>query len=177
MGKVCNICLKEKELIDFYPNRGMKDGYQNRCIECTKIKTREREERLSNDPEWVEKNRQRHREKYYRLQYKDKHKPTPEEKKIAIAKHKSKFPEKVKAKNLSNHLKAKVRGNHLHHWNYNIEFAKDVIELSILQHNKAHRYMIYDQERFMYRRVDTMELLDTREKHEDFIFNVIKDKL
>ena len=36
-------------------------------------------------------------------------------------------------------------------------------------HNTAHRFIIYDQERMMYRRIDTLELLDTKEKHYDFI--------
>ena len=34
---------------------------------------------------------------------------------------------------------------------------------------KAHRFLIYDQERMMYRRYDTNVLLDTKEAHETFI--------
>lgn len=56
-----------------------------------------------------------------------------------------------------------------HHWSYNKEHAKDVIFLSKADHYKAHRFIIYDQERMMYRRCDTLELLDTKESHLEFI--------
>ena len=60
------------------------------------------------------------------------------------------------------------RGNHLHHWNYNITFAKDVIELEPKQHATIHRFIRYDQETFMYRDLEN-NLLDTKEKHLDYI--------
>ena len=41
---------------------------------------------------------------------------------------------------------------------------------------KAHRFIVYDQERMMYRRYDTNELLDTKEKHESFILFCIENK-
>ncbi len=56
-----------------------------------------------------------------------------------------------------------------HHWSYNLEHVKDVIWLTKKDHNKAHRFIIYDQERFMYRRYDNNILLDTIESHETFI--------
>ena len=60
-------------------------------------------------------------------------------------------------------------GAEKHHWSYNIEHAKDVIWLSKKDHMKSHRFIIYDQERFMYRRFDTNILLDTKESHLEFI--------
>ena len=167
MKKVCNICLSEKELKDFYTNKGMADGYQNRCIDCTKIKTKERLERINKDPELREKEKQRHRDKYHRLGYRDVHKPTHDMKKEAISNNRSKYPEKYLAKNSSQRIEI-TKGNHRHHWSYNKEHWKDIIELSVLDHNKAHRYMIYDQERMMYRTLDGV-LLDTRESHLEYI--------
>lgn len=41
---------------------------------------------------------------------------------------------------------------------------------------KAHRFIVYDQERFMYRRYDTNELLYTKQKHYDFIKFCIDNK-
>ena len=41
---------------------------------------------------------------------------------------------------------------------------------------KAHRFLIYDQERFMYRRYDNNMLLDTKESHEAFIRHCIEHK-
>ncbi len=170
MNKKCNICLKEKPKTDFYVNKGCADGYQNRCIDCTKQKSNERLARINSDPTLKEKEKERHRKKYHRLGYKEKHKPTPE------AKKKANFPEKYKAKTLSQRVIKKVKSNELHHWDYNIENAKDVIELSMKDHQKAHIYLVDDQEYYQYRRIDTMELLDTKDKHEAYIRDCIANK-
>ena len=45
----------------------MEDGHFNKCKTCTRKDTREREEILRNNPEWVEKEKKRGREKYHRL--------------------------------------------------------------------------------------------------------------
>lgn len=73
-------------------------------------------------------------------------------------------------------MKPQTEGNELHHWSYNQEHYKDVIELVVLDHKKAHRYMVYDPERKMYRRADNNILLDTRESHIEFI-NSLKEKI
>lgn len=63
-----------------------------------------------------------------------------------------------------------------HHWSYNVEHYKDIIWLTKKQHKKGHRFLIYDQERMMYRRYDTNELLDTKESHEEFMRWCIENK-
>lgn len=176
MSKVCNICLVEKDLTEYYTNKGCADGYQNRCKNCTKRKSKEKLDLINADPVLKEAEQKRHREKYHRLAYKEKHKPTPEMKKEAIALYKSKYPEKYKAKIASQRMSKVNDDNELHHWSYIQEHWKDVIELSERDHQKAHRFIIYDQERFVYRRIDTMELLDTREKHEAYIFDCIANQ-
>jgi hypothetical protein len=70
-------------------------------------------------------------------------------------------------------MKPLIKGNQLHHWSYNKEHYKDVIELTPKEHHKAHRFIVYDQERMMYRTFDKNLLLDTRERHETFIKNCI----
>lgn len=70
----------------------------------------------------------------------------------------------------------KRAGYHLHHWSYRTEHAKDVIELTTREHGKAHRFLVYDQERMMYRRSDNMELLDTRQRHEEYIHHMIETR-
>jgi hypothetical protein len=60
-----------------------------------------------------------------------------------------------------------------HHWSYNEEHASDIIWLTKKHHNKAHRFIVYDQERKMYRRYDNNILLDTKETHEKFILDCI----
>lgn len=172
--KVCFKCNKEKVITDFYKHKRMADGHLNKCSSCCKKEAKEREEKLRQNPEWVEKERERGREKYYRLGYREKHKPTYEQRKLAMKRYAEKYPEKINAKVKSNRLKPKIKGNHLHHWSYNEEHYKDVIELSVQDHNTIHRHIIYDQERMMYRvavelgqwKVGT--LLDTREKSESY---------
>jgi len=67
-----------------------------------------------------------------------------------------------------------IKGNELHHWNYNNEFAKDVIELSKSDHEKIHRFIKYDKKTFMYKDLNGA-LLDTKEKHLELINKVIEN--
>lgn len=174
--KACFKCGLVKPLGEYYKHKQMSDGHLNKCKDCTKQDTDKREKKLRNDPDWVEKEKTRAREKYYRLGYKDKHKPTKEERKAIMSRYIKKYPEKQKAKISSQHMKPEIKGNQLHHWSYNNEHFKDVIELAPKHHAKAHRFLIYDQERMMYRRSDTNELLDTRERHESYINWCIENK-
>lgn len=174
--KECFKCNVVKPLEDYYKHKSMSDGHLNKCKECTKKDTALRESEIRSTPEGLEADRKRHREKYFRLDYKEKHKSTPEQKKIDMQNYKNKYPEKSSAHSKIQHMKTEIKGNQLHHWSYNEDHYKDVIELSVLEHKKLHRYIIYDQERFMYRRIDTMELLDTKEKHIEF-YNSLTDKI
>jgi hypothetical protein len=171
--KICFKCGIEKPLIEYYVHKGMADGYLGKCKVCTQNDTKLRADELLKDNEWVKQEQKRHREKYHRLGYKEKHKPTAEYKKTVMKKWELRYPEKVKIHSFCSSVKPQIKGNNLHHWSYNIEHAKDCIELPMKEHYKLHRFIIYDQERFMYRRVDTMELLDTKEKHLEY-YNIIK---
>jgi len=157
--KKCFKCGIEKPFSDFYKHNKMGDGFLGKCKDCTKKDVAEHIEKCKQDIKWVEKERARSREKYHRLGNK---KPTYENKKAAINQYKQNYPEKYAAKHKSQRIPKVDKKNHLHHWNYNL--AMDVIELSIAEHNTAHRFMIYDQEHYLYRTLSN-ELLDTRQKH------------
>jgi hypothetical protein len=168
--KKCFKCNEIKELSSFYKHKAMKDGHLNKCVDCTKKDVREREDSLKDNPEWIESEKKRHRDKYHRLNYKDKHKPTPEMKAKAMSNYNSKYPEKVRARNKSSHLKAEVKGNHLHHWSYAEGFEKDVIELTVKDHNLIHRFMEYEQKTMCYKaKLWDGELLNTKFKHLEYI--------
>ncbi len=172
--KICFKCNTEKDLSEYYKHKQMGDGHLGKCKDCTRLDSKNREIELRENPEWVESEQTRAREKYHRLGYKEKHKPTPEMKKAAMQRHWEKYPEKKNAGSKTSHLKS-ING-HLHHWSYNDEHFKDVIDISGRHHNKAHRFLIYDQERKMYRRIDNNELLDTKESHIEWITWCIENK-
>ena len=172
--KKCFKCENILPLTEFYKHPKTKDGFLNKCKNCSKKDVREREKLLKSDPKWVEGEKKRQRDKYFKLNYKGKYKQTTEAKRESIKKYLQKFPEKGLAHKYTEIFLTKNKGLILHHWSYNQDDWLDVIELSIKDHSFLHRYMVYDQERMVYRTIDNI-LLDTKEKHLEY-FEVCKTK-
>ena len=175
--KTCKVCNNEKPKAEFYKSNKVKDGFENKCISC-RLKRMDELILLKkqNNPNWHEEEKERHRLKYYRLGYKDKYKATSEQRKQSNKNYTSLYPEKKYANSMVRSVKPIIKGNQLHHWSYRVEDAKDVIELSVKDHNTAHRFLVYDQERMMYRTTYGL-LLDTKELHLNYINKHIGDNL
>ncbi len=176
--KVCFKCNIEKPLSDYYKHQKIGDGHLNKCKDCTKKDTKERLASLKDDLNFLESERARGREKHHRL-YRDKPFPVKQEdRKKRRDLWCEKYPEKCKAASFTQKIRRKHggKGFNMHHWSYQEAHYVDVIKLTIKEHYKAHRFIVYDQERMMYRRYDNNELLDTKEKHESFIRHCIETK-
>lgn len=158
--KKCIKCGKNKELDDFYVHPQMRDGHLNKCKVCCKEVADLREKKLrSNNPEWCEKERLRHIEKYHRLNYREKE----------IEFEKLKPYKNGKYKNLSRDLKLSSEENS-HHWNYNL--INDVIILNKKIHRFIHRHLVLDNETLIFSTTDG-HILDSKEKHLAFIEKIM----
>lgn len=171
--KKCICCGETKELTEFYSHKQMADGFLNKCKECSRIESKKRSEEKKSCPKWVEKERQRGREKYHRLNYKDSMKRNYDSSKKSewTKNYYSKFPEKLRAKSMSSDIQK--LSDYKHHWSYCEGFEKDVLHLTTEEHYTLHRFLVYDQERMMYRRSDNNVLLDSRESHENYLAEVM----
>jgi hypothetical protein len=170
--KACFKCGEEKPLSEYYKHKQMSDGHLNKCKSCTKKDVYSLYNSNKNDKNYIIKERKRGRDKYRRL-YTGKGKAN----KDSFLRYKNKYPEKYRASIKCRSIKEDYDSSfELHHWSYNEEHHLDIIPIIKKEHMKAHRFIVYDQERMMYRRYDNNILLDTKESHTDFIFSCIRNE-
>lgn len=149
MDKTCFKCGLRQPIEEFYKHPQMADGHLGKCKTCTREDSENRRRlKERTDPEWVRKEAERQREKARKVN--------------------ASFPEILRARRAVRSL-GRSKEYHWHHWSYHEEHKRDVFKLKPEDHRKAHRYMIYDSQQLMYRRCDTMILLDTRECHELYL--------
>lgn len=158
MKKICFKCKIEKEVSEFYKHPHMKDGYLNKCKICNKNDAKNHYYVKSVDPEWVEKERLRAKDKYHRLNYKS-----------LVNKIEEKYPWKKdwRYKNLRRQIVAD-KNIELHHWSYLPEDISDVIFLTKQQHRRVHTKLKIDIDKRCFIGIDN-EILDTKEKHIEYI--------
>lgn len=160
-SKVCFKCNIEKPLSDYYKHKQMGDGHLNKCIECTRLDSRNQYDKNIQNEEWVEKERFRNKERRIRLNYTEKKRNKWDVGKPWRDSSVYKGLRKKYYENLKNIYK-------LHHWNYNDEFLKDVFIMKSREHRLLHNHLILDIEKRIFY-LDDGTYLDTREKHEEFI--------
>lgn len=156
--KICFRCKKSKPLDCYYKHKGMSDGHLNKCKDCTKQESSVREKKLRLDSNWVEKERERHRDKYNRLGYKEKQK---EWDKLKPWKKYSEY------KNLSRDLRI-PKGFSAHHWSYKRKNIRSVFIMTISNHKKAHTLLDFSFNDKCFK-TKSGALLNTRLKHEIFL--------
>jgi Rad3-related DNA helicase len=156
--KICFKCNSEKPLSAFYKHPKMADGHVNKCKECNKKDVHDNYDKNILNPEYIEKERERSRDKYSRLDYKNKY---------SYYNEKFKFRKSAKFKNTHRDFKLK-ENEEAHHWNYNEGYEKDIFILSKSKHKRVHQIIFLDIELLLYRD-KKCNLLDTKEKHQKII--------
>lgn len=172
MEKICFKCPERgmQPLTNYYKHAQMGDGHLNKCKDCTKKDVSERYDVKILEPEFLESERTRGRDKYRRLYV-----GTGKANSGSNNRWLDKYPEKAAAIKSNARMEVPV-GFEAHHWSYKEEHRHDVIGLRKKGHMKGHRFIQYDQSEMMYRRKDTNELLDTKEKHRQYITWCIMNK-
>ena len=153
--KKCFKCGRVLPIEEFYKHPQMADGHLNKCKECAKKDVKDNYKKLIQEEWYVEKQRERGREKYRRLNYRNKKTAHPENRCTR------KF---LQSKGVS------VDGYEVHHWNYHRK--NDVFLLGRREHKYVHNYLEFDLENQLFRY--NGELLDTKDKHRRVIIELLK---
>lgn len=162
--KVCFKCGRVLPLDSFYKHPRMRDGHLNKCKDCTKTGVHNRWVEKSKDPEWVEKERSRGRDKYIRLNYRQKYEGCSLRKLLPNAY--GDISRKLRK------YKITKKGFEFHHWNYHL--LNSVFQLSRKAHKCIHRHMTFNRDDLYCYEEDGTRL--TSEKQAEDYFNSVLQK-
>lgn len=160
--KVCFKCGREMPISEFYKHPQMADGHLNKCKDCTKNDVRQKYLENSANPEYMEKERARGREKYSRLGYRGK---LSDEQRLK----RKKYPGLRSAKKKLGIIIP--RTYELHHWNYNLIWS--VIQVPRGIHSRLHSIISLNIEEGIY--YYNGKRLDTLDKHLAIVREVCKE--
>jgi len=147
--KKCFKCGIEKELDEFYKHPGMTDGHLNKCKDCNKLDVKENYLIKSKDSLWLEKERSRGRDKYYRLYVGRK----PRYRRLRNEHIKDMFDVPI------------LNGEEMHHWNYEKEYSGSLIILNRRLHKRLHSLLSMGENKNIY--YFRGEALNNKQKHID----------
>lgn|SRR5574344_2301020 len=153
MGKIkeCFKCHRLLPIDMFYKHPRMSDGHLNKCKECTKKDSIVNYERHCYDESWMEKERQRGREKFKKYKYKC-----------------SKSYQTNKIKHSRRYIKRRgydLSGKVIHHWNYHLPYS--VFVMSPRAHHRIHVHL-HTSDRDFLQYTDDGSVLDSIEKCESY---------
>ena len=151
-SKKCFKCKQVLPLDAFYKHKAMSDGHLNKCKLCAKKDVSENYIKNCKSEEFIEKERLRGREKYKRLNYKDR-----------FFDEARPWKKHWLYKSLSKIMKTD-RGVELHHWNYNEDFLDCIFFVDRKNHKLAHRFLKLDIKSRLFLD-ENGNKLDTKEKH------------
>lgn len=158
--KTCFKCGQTKKLDEFYIHKEMKDGHLNKCKSCAKLDVSKRHVLNMKNPSFLEKERERGRNKYKRLNY------------YGRCSH-------IKDKGLGSDYKSMnkklrnagfdLKGKEVHHWNYNAIYSGFILDKRL--HRMLHNNLIYNSDNKVFYFND--DILDTKDKHMNFIRKIL----
>jgi hypothetical protein len=164
--KKCFKCGNVKPLSEFYKHPQMGDGHLNKCKDCTKKDVKSNYDKKATSSSWMGEQRKRGREKYRRLNYREKYKHHED-----VFKFRKSWAFKNIHRNMVN-AGLLISGEEAHHWNYNYPYS--VIVMSRSNHKRAHQHMTLDEGSLCYINNDG-ELLDTLAKHVLFLSSLFPE--
>lgn len=155
--KICFKCGQEKPLSEFYRHPKMADGHLNKCKACTRSDVSKNYEKNIQSEEYVEKERERGRDKYRRLYA------------GVVEKNHTHTENSTTRRDLRKRGVEIEAGMEIHHWNYNKRLS--VFVLTAREHKKVHRGLVYDENSGCFKNGEV--LLDTAEKHRQYIVDTL----